>query len=668
MAAEAPPPPPPSSSSARPPAGAASPETYLGSLISLTSKSEIRYEGVLYNINTEESSIGLRNVRSFGTEGRKKDGIQIPASDKVYEYILFRGSDIKDLQVKSSPPQPPPPQPAPLHNDPAIIQSHYPQPASTSSSLPTAGGAALPDLSSQPAQYGFQRPSFQSNIPLYQPGNTPWGSSVPPAGNGAGLSVPPMYWQGYYAPPGSLPQHLQQPPLLQPTPGLSAPQTFQYPGMNPSLQSGPQKLSELQPPLLQPSVAGQGPSSSIMPATAAPSASLLGPEASKPLPNMVPLFTPPVPSHVTSLPIASQPISMTETNATASKNLNSAANPSSALSYQTVSQAISSTVASSSSAGLEMPAPLLASSGQLLQNAPSMLSSSQSMQTPLQMSSNIAKPADPKTRVAEPLLPDPPTRALPENNEPILPLPKQTPQKYNGASSQSHHNFRGRGRGRGSSALSQSLTKFTEEFDFMAMNEKFNKDEVWGNLGKKSQSRDKDGELGDDVFNEDLEYDETDNPELDVKPVYVKDDFFDSLSGGTFGRGGQNGRPRFSELRKMDTETFGDFPRHRQPYRGGGRGYRGGGRSRGSYYGGRDYGNMGGGRDYGNMGRGGQENYYGGRGGGYGNTGRGGGQENYYGGRGGGYGNTGRGGGQENYYGGRGGYGNTGRGGGQEDF
>jgi len=41
-----------------------------------------------------------------------------------------------------------------------------------------------------------------------------------------------------------------------------------------------------------------------------------------------------------------------------------------------------------------------------------------------------------------------------------------------------------------------------------------------------------------------------------MQPVYVKDDFFDSLSSGTFGRGGgPNGRGRFSERRRVDTEV-----------------------------------------------------------------------------------------------------------------
>lgn len=46
---------------------------------------------------------------------------------------------------------------------------------------------------------------------------------------------------------------------------------------------------------------------------------------------------------------------------------------------------------------------------------------------------------------------------------------------------------------------SRPVTKFTEEFDFMAMNEKFKKDEVWGHLGKnnKSHSKDKEGDGGD---------------------------------------------------------------------------------------------------------------------------------------------------------------------------
>ena len=66
--------------------------------------------------------------------------------------------------------------------------------------------------------------------------------------------------------------------------------------------------------------------------------------------------------------------------------------------------------------------------------------------------------------------------------------------------------------------ISHSTTNFTEEFDFIAMNEKFKKDEVWGHLGRsKIQSRAKEGIANDEDAAESLEEGDAGPSESEVK-------------------------------------------------------------------------------------------------------------------------------------------------------
>lgn len=133
------------------------------------------------------------------------------------------------------------------------------------------------------------------------------------------------------------------------------------------------------------------------------------------------------------------------------------------------------------------------------------------------------------------------------------------------------------------------MAEFTEEFDFRAMNEKFNKDEVWGSLGK-SKLRSGNG-MEENPIHDHVEVEEgyEQDHKFDHKPVYNKDDFFDNLSCNSLNRGSWSGRTRFSERMKLDTETFGEFQQRTQL----GRGIHGpaySGNFRGSYNRGRGYG------------------------------------------------------------------------------
>lgn len=565
-------------------------DTYIGSLISLTSKSEIRYEGILFNINTDEASIGLRNVRSFGTEGRRKDGQQVPASDKVYEYIVFRGSDIKDLQVKSSPPVQSAP---PVHNDPAIIQSQYAAPTASSSLPPTSVAATaatgpLLDFSSQMPQSGVPKTSFQNNVPLYQPGaGVAWSPPTPPTTNGSGLPVP-MYWQGYYGPSGAL--QTQQQSLVRPVQGFSMPppmqppsaqQPVQYPTMNSSVPPGashvsPLQTMELSPPLLHPIASSTlSLQSTVLPVQSSAQVpdSSTNVMSSKASAQVVPAV-----SMISNSPLVSPALPNGLDKSTAAPLVSNQAKTisSSSLPFNSLSEPLSTIGGTSNSPALVTP-------GQFLQPGPTISQSSQTAQKDVevvQVSSLVSPPQPAAVATATATMSS-------EAQAPLLPLPSPSNPKINGVSSQTRYvNRGGHGRGRGHE-FGRPVANFTEEFDFEAMNEKFKKDEVWGHLGKNKGKAD------------DLEYlqdeSEVDVPNIDSKPVYKKDDFFDTLSCNALDHESRNGRPRFSEQMRLDTETFGDFPRNRG-FRGG-RGPGRGGRSRGGYYG-RGYGYVGRGRGH----------------------------------------------------------------------
>ncbi|XP_046447632.1 protein LSM14 homolog A-like isoform X4 [Daphnia pulex] len=153
----------------------------LGSKISLISKSEIRYEGILFTLNPNESTLALAKVRMFGTENRPTDN-PVAARDEVFEFIIFRGQDIKDIRL-CEPPAPQPPIPGTLPYDPAIVQH----------SVPGVGSLGATGLQQPTGLAGsIMRPNFGPLGGLNPYPNLDGGASGGPMGQLGNLMAPSL--------------------------------------------------------------------------------------------------------------------------------------------------------------------------------------------------------------------------------------------------------------------------------------------------------------------------------------------------------------------------------------------------------------------------------------------------------------------------------------------
>ncbi|QQK47172.1 DFDF motif [Penicillium digitatum] len=255
----------------------------IGQRFNLISKSDIRYVGTLHEINPEASTIALENVMSFGSEGRRGNPAEeVPPSTGVYEYIVFRGSDVKDISIAGEDQKDPVPQEVPrVPEDPAILGGvqrpappQGPDSGPAPQNLPPQGPShgppqlpqgAGPNPPGYPPQHQFQQGYYPSYGQRFGPPPPfPPGPGFPPYGTPPGWYPPPGHGfppgPGQFQPPmpigpgqQSVPQQPgpQQPAPQQPAPQQPAPQQ-PAPQQPAPQQPAPQQPAPQQPAPQQP--------------------------------------------------------------------------------------------------------------------------------------------------------------------------------------------------------------------------------------------------------------------------------------------------------------------------------------------------------------------------------------------------------------------------------
>ncbi|KAM3380298.1 protein decapping 5 isoform X1 [Capsicum galapagoense] len=544
---------------------------YIGCYVSLITKANIRYEGYLFHLGPHGEQVGLKKVKCFGTEGRQREGPQVSANFTILEYIFFRGSDIMDLQVIASPP--PQSTSSVVPDDPAIIQPHG-----------VARAAHINPseqliLSGTPFQLNQAHEQAASNYSF-------WGSFIPP---------PPTNMSrlaAYYVPGlvGSFGRVSRYPPPPRSLVMASLPpvQQDKNQNVNTSVAARGSRFSEHHRPLLlggstgspstlpplppRPSVQSNNPGQFIklvsnLSSTPNPTdgSSALSSVPMEPRPKLASSLPEVLNVNATPAPFTDETNEVKPTGVSFSKqsklspmiteDQSGPRQSSPSQSLETVNTdkkaAVASVMESLPSDSTEETQSLLKPTTKTMQGSTSSHRyKGQSAWRRDQVhrslpwhrghllgKANVANGVALNTQLSSR------NRAVGRGDGL---QPKGVPL-HNPGHAASHH-FLGRG-----AANPRATIGFKEDFDFEAMNEKFNKKEVWDFFSKnsKAEADDDDKKMADDdVKGKAKEVHVKD----DNKPDNCEDDFFDHLS---YGVSDESDQVALSEQRKIDDETFG---------------------------------------------------------------------------------------------------------------
>ncbi|KAG5007913.1 hypothetical protein JHK82_025841 [Glycine max] len=589
-------------------------ESFIGCFICLISKCEIRYEGVLYFFNIQDSIIGLKDdlakrnaiqslsmfgltmelepkimhnlllqtpemeraVRSYGTEGRRKDGPQVPPSYMVYEYILFRGNNIK---IKF--PAPSSKLEEQVFSDPAIIQSEYsgllssPVVGLLSSPVASVGGRSLTESIQRQDSPAISSKAFPAGLPSHQSVTQPGPSNSSAATQVA--SHPSFFaamdWQGPSRISSSSSHSLLQSSSRQP-PSLAASLAVQNQMQNAETQvpikGGWTALSDYGLPV-------SSAMASLVNQTHPPSLTSLKNSDSLDIPSL--LSTKPPVSYSASMTFDGS--NMPQFSSTlqdinsiqAQISGNICPDPRSIHPQHSVHRSAPSFVDSTS--GSLPTAPSLLTPDQFAYPREQLLSLTHLNPTQKDMGSLTLTSSG-----SSALMPSPASQA------PLLPLPTSvqklpcTAPQYTEESDLEAINEKFKKNvvwgsfGKATTKIegvdnaSLPALQYTEEFDIEAINEKFKKNVVWGSFGKAITK------IEGVEDNASLSLGDRECPGVIPNPKtgYKKDDFFDTISCNSSTGGSRSGPNLFSERMKQDTETSDSFQQRPNFTSGAGRG------------------------------------------------------------------------------------------------